>query len=39
MSLHDTTTASLDLPKNNPQVLFTNPIGPPTLKVSIKEQA
>lgn len=39
MLLHGTTTASLELSKNNPQVLFTNPIGLPTLKYSIKDQA
>lgn len=38
MSLHGT-TASLDLAKNNPQVLFIDPIGLPTLKFSIKDQA
>lgn len=39
MSLHGTTTASLDLSGNDPQIFFTNSIGLPTLKYSNKDQA
>lgn len=37
-SLHGTTTASLDLSRNDPQVFSTNPIRPPTLKYSDRDQ-
>lgn len=38
ISLHGTTTASLDLSGNDPQEFFTNPIGLPTLKYSDRDK-
>lgn len=37
-SFHGTSTASLDLSGNDPQVFFTNPTGLPTLKYSDRDQ-